>query len=348
MNILSKLRARRLGESVSIIKAKDGFNVVRLHFPYSALPGKPLHGFSIGISNGIPDFFIEPATDAFDEKTLDQGGWNLTLRNHVHSKAEESLVKASNDIASLPAAPAPLILASFDTEKNAAYALDIAQAALKKNGSTRMIMTRSSTANQNHISNQKSGIMKWSLRLVTSIVFVVVASFLYLLGSTTVSAKKTIETATALVKAELPSADTAIHYSSNTIDKNKILYIFTDPGCENCKKYHPIASALQKKGYDVWIFPLAVMEGSQHSIAAVMCSDDRTSAWNAVMQTGQILNSPTCASKDAGAINMKLFDAFHFKDAPTTILGNGVVFEGVKSASDIEQLAQAQAPAAIQ
>lgn len=353
MNILSKLKARRLGESVSIIKAKEGFNVIRLHFPYSALPGKPMHGFSIGVSNGEPDFFIESAIDAFDDKTLGQSGWNLSLRNHVYNKDEALSSKAVKDLTSPPSqteiiAPVPLILASFDTEKNALYALDIAQAAMKKNGLARIIITYAGANKENHISKKKSGIFKWPLRLAVSIVVVISASFLYLLGATTVAAKRTIETATASVKAELPSGDTAIHYPSNSTDKSKVIYIFTDPGCENCKKYHPVAFELQKKGFDVWIFPLAVMDGSQKSIAAVMCSQDRQFAWNGVMQTGRVVDAPACFSKDAGSINMKLFDAFHFRDAPTSILGNGVVFEGIKSTADIEKLAQAQTPAPIQ
>jgi thiol-disulfide isomerase/thioredoxin len=353
MNIFSKLKARRLGESVSIIKAKEGFNVIRLHFPFSALPGKPMHGFSIGVSNGEPDFFIESAIDAFDEKNLDQSGWNLSLRNHVYSKDEASSSQAVNDISSPlsqneTVVPVPLVLASFSTEKNAHYALDIAQAAMKKNGFGKKITTDSRANKGSHISKKKSGILKWTLRLSASIVIVIGASLLYLLGATTISAKKTIETATASVKAELPSGDTAIYYSSNGTDKKKVIYIFTDPGCENCKKYHPVAFELQKKGFDVWVFPLAVMDGSQKSIAAVMCSPDRQTAWNGVMQTGRVVDTAACTSKDAGSINMKLFDAFHFKDAPTTILGNGVVFEGVKSTAEIEKLAQAQTPTFIQ
>ena len=327
MSLFSKMKARRLGESISIVKAKDGFNVVRLHFPISSIPGKPQNGFSVGVSNGCPQFKIEPAFDAFDEKAnASDGSWDLVLVNHINN--ERSVDPASERAA------APLVLASFINEDMAKYALDIANAsAMKHFGKSHSSASRLP---------QWRPILKWSFRIGLSMVAVAGLSFLVILGATTIKTRDAIVAVSAKVKSELPSSDTAIHYGPGTTDRSKIIYIFTDPGCTDCKKYHQISSELQRKGFDVWIFPLSVMEGSDKQIASVMCSRDRVAAWDNVMKNIPVQDMQNCMSKDAGSINTKLFDAFHFRDAPTTILGNGVVFEGVKDVPDIEKLAQSQ------
>lgn len=330
MNIFSKLKARRLGESISIVKAKDNFNVVRLHFPVSSLPGRPQNGFSVGVSNGIPQFQIEPAFDAFDGKSNAHGGeWDLVLLNHVERE------KAGDQVTSQEAMP--LVLASFMNEKLAKYALDVANASVKK------CFGRTRDAIVPHVSaSQTRPFLKWTLRVCLSLVAVVGISFAVILGSTTIKTRNAIAAVSAKVKSELPSSDTAIHYGAGTSDKSKIIYIFTDPGCTECKKYHEISSRLQQKGFDVWIFPLSVMDGSAKNVASVMCSRDRLTAWDSVMKNMPVKDAGNCASKDAGVVNLQLFDAFHFRDAPTTILANGIVFEGVKEVSEIEKLSQSQ------
>lgn len=141
-----------------------------------------------------------------------------------------------------------------------------------------------------------------------------------------------------------PGPASAIHFGPGG-PTDRALYIFTDPLCADCKKMQDTIGKLADKQYDVWVFPLSVMPGSANIVASVMCSADRQKAWLSTPAINTEQNH--CASDNAGDVNMKLFEAFGFNDAPTTILPNGVIVAGYKTVDELVKLLAQPAQSSI-
>lgn len=349
---LSILRSVMRGEFVRIYLTGGNHRHLYSHFPVSAIgsDGQYLKSNSVAVTDQ-PEFYVKP--EAADGDTTIH--WLLMLKNRIHedalgsaksvedddshlSRRAKTFIYGPSDIqgkeaGAISSIEGPFEIARFRTEKNARIAMSLAISAAIKAG----LITKSAKIRSELI--QKHQGRKWlKVAGMTTLGGVSLAALLVV--TALIHDKNAIATVATEVSREVPNSNTAIRYGTGGASPEKTAYVFTDPSCKDCRTYQPAIATLQNEGFDVWVFPIAVMSGSKEVLNAIMCSEDKLEAWNHLIQSGALLPSRNtkCITNDAGSINAKLFDAFNFKNVPATILGNGVIFEGVKSSDEILKL----------
>lgn len=165
---------------------------------------------------------------------------------------------------------------------------------------------------------------------------VVVAS---ITGSGDAPAKSNGQPATASGPTIGPEAllDNSIQFGAQAAAPEKTLYVFTDPQCPYCKEFDRTLASLGPE-WSVRVLPVGFKPGSMQMADAALCAKDPAQAWKYTIQGRSVNDSQSCSR--SAEKNTQAFAMLGMTSTPSTLRGDGKLFEGAVSKADLESPAQ--------
>ena len=114
--------------------------------------------------------------------------------------------------------------------------------------------------------------------------------------------------------------------------QRKMAY-FTDPNCSFCQK---LEEELKKvDNVTLYLFMLAIFNGSDEKVSGVWCSKDRIKAWDDLMLNQVLPPKGTCDTPTAKM--MEFSNKLNINGTPALIFADGVLVSGFLPASELEK-----------
>jgi thiol:disulfide interchange protein DsbC len=115
----------------------------------------------------------------------------------------------------------------------------------------------------------------------------------------------------------------------------RTLAIFSDPDCPYCQRLETAIKDLSDVTIYTFLMPIESLHPQARGKAiAVWCSDDRVSAWHALMRRGEPVSPRECAHPVDR--NIQLAERLGITGTPTLVAADGRVLAGAASAGQID------------
>jgi protein-disulfide isomerase len=165
---------------------------------------------------------------------------------------------------------------------------------------------------------------------------VVVAS---IAGSGDAPATSNAQPATASGPTIGPEAllENSIQFGAKDAVPEKTLYVFTDPQCPYCKEFDRTLASLGAE-WSVRVLPVGFKPGSMQMADAALCAKDPAQAWKYTIQGRSVNESQSCYR--SAKKNTETFALLGMTSTPSTLRGDGKLFEGAVSKAELESSAQ--------
>lgn len=134
--------------------------------------------------------------------------------------------------------------------------------------------------------------------------------------------------------------ENSIQFGAKDAVPEKTLYVFTDPQCPYCKEFERTLASLGPE-WSVRILPVGFKPGSMEMSDAALCAKDPAQAWKYAIQgrtSKELPSSPSCSR--SAKKNTETFAMLGMTSTPSTLRGDGKLFEGAVSKAELESPAQ--------
>lgn len=131
--------------------------------------------------------------------------------------------------------------------------------------------------------------------------------------------------------------ENSIQFGAKAAAPEKTLYVFTDPQCPYCKEFERTLDTLGPE-WSVRILPVGFKPGSAQMADAALCAKDPAQAWKSTIQGRSssfgVSESSSCSRSAKN--NMETFSVLGMTSTPSTLRGDGKLFEGSVSKAELE------------
>lgn len=131
--------------------------------------------------------------------------------------------------------------------------------------------------------------------------------------------------------------ENAIQFGAKAAAPENTLYVFTDPQCPYCKEFERTLATLGPE-WSVRVLPVGFKPGSMEMADAALCAKDPAQAWKYTIQGRGINESQSCAR--SARKNTETFSMLGMTSTPSTLRGDGKLFEGAVSKAELESAVQ--------
>lgn len=134
--------------------------------------------------------------------------------------------------------------------------------------------------------------------------------------------------------------ENSIQFGAKDATPEKTLYVFTDPQCPYCKEFDRTLASLGAE-WSVRILPVGFKPGSMQISDAALCANDPAQGWKYAIQgrdSNEFPSSPSCSR--SAKKNTETFAMLGMTSTPSTLRGDGKLFEGAVSKAELESPAQ--------
>lgn len=127
--------------------------------------------------------------------------------------------------------------------------------------------------------------------------------------------------------------DNSIQFGAKDAAPEKTLYVFTDPQCPYCKEFDRTLASLGAE-WSVRVLPVGFKPGSMQMGDAALCAKDPAQAWKYTIQGRGVNDSQPCSR--SAEKNTQAFAMLGMTSTPSTLRGDGKLFEGAVSKAELE------------
>lgn len=133
--------------------------------------------------------------------------------------------------------------------------------------------------------------------------------------------------------------DNSIQFGAKDAAPEKTLYVFTDPQCPYCKEFDRTLASLGAE-WSVRVLPVGFKPGSMQMGDAALCGKDPAQAWKYAIQGRSVDESTSPSCSRSAKKNTETFAMLGMTSTPSTLRGDGKLFEGAVSKAELESPAQ--------
>lgn len=133
--------------------------------------------------------------------------------------------------------------------------------------------------------------------------------------------------------------DNSIQFGAKDAAPEKTLYVFTDPQCPYCKEFDRTLASLGAE-WSVRVLPVGFKPGSMQMSDAALCGKDPAQAWKYAIQGRSVDESTSPSCSRSAKKNTETFAMLGMTSTPSTLRGDGKLFEGAVSKAELESPAQ--------
>jgi len=127
-------------------------------------------------------------------------------------------------------------------------------------------------------------------------------------------------------------------------DQGQMVVMFSDPLCPACRQFEEWIAADRYQTFSPLMVPVALLQGSRDTAAAVLCSTEQVGAWQAAI-AGNATGGAACAAGQAAVDrNNAIFATLGFTHTPTFVAMNGAILVGSRSPQEMAAWALQNTP----